>query len=136
MSTFKQNLKYPNSGGQTLAGHIPSTSLASGATTITTNGWVKGGSCARWILLCEVTTFAAGTAIFSFFSASDKDGTGAASITGTPSVTMTAVGHAMIELSDAMIPSAKPYICGYCITAGGTNVVKAIMVQADPAYSP
>jgi hypothetical protein len=136
MSTFKQNLKHPNSGGQTLAGHIPSTSLASAATNITTNGWVKGGSCRAWRLACEVTTFAAGTAIFSFFSASDKDGAGAASIPGTPTVTMTAVGHATIEMSDAMIPSAKPYICGYCITAGGTNVVKAVMEQLDPAYSP
>ena len=135
MSTYKQNLKYSNSGGQTLAGHIPSTSLASTATGITTNGWVKAGKCRAWFLLCEVTTFAAGTATFSFQYADDKDGTNAAAISGGPTVAMTAVGHAMIEMSDSAVPANK-YICGYCVTAGGTNVVKAILVQSDPAYSP
>jgi len=135
MSTFKTNQKFPNSGGQTLAGHIPSTSLASTATAITTNGWVRGGGCRAWQLNCEVTTFAAGTATFQFFAATDKDGAGAAIITGSDSVVMTAVGHAKIELSDATIPAARPFICGYAITAGGTNVCKAVMLQLDPAYS-
>ena len=135
MSTFKTNIKHGNSGGQTLAGHIPSTSLASAATTITTNGYMKAVGARAYFLLCEVTTFAAGTATFSIFAATDKDGAGAAAITGAPTLAMTAVGHAILEVPGGLITSAAPFICGYCITAGGTNVVKAVLVAADPGYS-
>lgn len=135
MSTFKTNLKHGNSGGQTLAGHIPSTSLASTATSITTNGWMKASGARAYLLLCEVTTFAAGTATFSIQCATDKDGAGAAAITGSGTLAMTAVGHAILEVPGDLITSAAPYICGYCVTAGGTNVVKAVLVAVDPSYA-
>ena len=106
MSSQKQILRYGNSGGQTLAGHIPSTSLASTATSITTDGWVKADFAATYLLLCEVTTFAAGTATFSIKCASDKDGAGAAAITGCETVAMTAVGHAVIQLPGSAITSS------------------------------
>ena len=136
MGNQKQILKYGNSGGQTLAGHIPSTSLASTATSLTSNAWVKADFAATYLLLCEVTTFAAGTATFSIQCASDKDGTGAAAITGCETVAMTAIGHAVIQVSGGALTTAKPFICGYCVTAGGTNVCKAILVGLDPKFSP
>jgi hypothetical protein len=137
MSTFKTNLKHGNSGGQTLAGHIPSTSLNATTTTITTNGWMLASGARAYLLLCEVTTFGAGTATFSVQCATDKDGAGAAALTGfgAATVVMTAVGHAILEIPAGCITTAKPYICGYCVTAGGTNVVKAVLVAVDPAYT-
>jgi len=136
MGNHKQILKWGNSAGQTLAGHIPSTSLNSTATALTTDCWVKADFAATFLLLCEVTTFGAGTATFSIKCASDKDGTGAAAITGCETVAMTAIGHAVIQVSGGAITTAKPFICGYCITAGGTNVVKAVLVGLDPKFSP
>jgi hypothetical protein len=137
MSIHKGNLKHLNSGGQTLAGHIPSTSLASTATSITTNGWAKAKSASAYFLLCEVTTFAAGTATFSIQCATDKDGAGAAALTGPGAATlvMTAVGHGILEIPAGCITDAAPFICGYCVTAGGTNVVKAVLVSVDPPHA-
>jgi hypothetical protein len=136
MGHQKQIIRYPNSGAQANAGHIPSTSLASGATTLTTDCWVKADFAATYLLLCEVTTHGGGSSTFSIRCASDKDGAGAAAITGCETVAMTAVGHAVIQVSGGALTTAKPFICGYAITAGGTNVCKAILVGLDPKFSP
>ena len=48
MSTFKQNFLIP------AAGHIPSTSLASTATSITTGGWTLADSCRSLVAICTV----------------------------------------------------------------------------------
>ena len=136
MSTFKTNMKLGNSGGLTLAGHIPgATSLASTATSITTNGWMLASGARAYALICHCTTFAAGTATFSIQCATDKDGAGAAAITGSGTAVMTATGHTILEVSAGLIGTAAPYICGYCVTAGGTNVVGAELVALDPAYT-
>lgn len=130
MSTFKQNLLIP------AAGHIPSTSLASTATSITTGGWTKADSCRALIGICTISTFAAGTATFSLKVASDADGSGAAAISGAETVVLSAAGKGKFEVPASMITSAKPYVCIYCVTAGGTNVVDATLLKADPGYSP
>ena len=114
--SFKQVLKFGNSGGQTLAGHIPSTSLAYTATNITTNGWVKADFAATYLLLCETTTLAANTTTFKFNCATDKDGAGAALIAAAPTASHTAVGHASSPCRDRWLTTATPFICGYAVS--------------------
>jgi hypothetical protein len=136
MGHHKEVLKFANSGGQTLAGHIPSTSLNNTATNITSNGYVKADFAATYLLLCETTTHGGNTTTFKFFAATDKDGTSATVITGAPTSVHTAIGHTVIALSGALVTTAKPFICGYAISDTSTNVIKAIMVGLDPKYSP
>lgn len=136
MGNHKQILKFGNSGGQTLAGHIPSTSLANTATNITTNGWVKADFAATYLLLCETTTHAGDTTTFKFYCATDKDGAGAALIAAAPTSVHTAVGHTVIEMPGSMVATAAPFICGYAVSVTSTNVIKAIMIGLDPKFSP
>ena len=130
MSTFKQNFLIPT------AGHITTTSLASTATSITTGGWTKADSCRSLVAICTVSTFAAGTATFSLKVASDADGAGAAAISGAATLVLSAAGKGSFEVPASMVTSAKPFVCVYCVTAGGTNVVDAVLVKTDPGFSP
>ena len=129
MGTHKESLRIPATG------HLPDTELISTASGQTTAAWQKAGSCRAWVGICEVTAFAAGTATFSFHCASDTNGTGDALITAAQTVVLSAAGFGKIEMSDALVPAAKQYISVACTTAGGTNSVKAVLVQVDPSYS-
>ena len=136
MSHHKQILKYGASGAQAGAGHIPSTSLASTATALTTDCWVKADFAATYLLLCETTTHAGDTTTFKFYCATDKDGAGAALIAAAPTSVHTAVGHTVIAMPGSMVTTAAPFICGYAVSDTSTNVIKAIMIGLDPKFSP
>lgn len=129
MSTYKQNLIIPS------AGHIPTTSLASTSTNITTGGWVKADNCRALVAICTVSTFAAGTATFSLKAASDANGTGAAAISGAETLVLSAAGKGKFEVPASLVTAAKPYVCLACTTAGGTNVVDATLLKVDPSYA-
>jgi hypothetical protein len=115
-------------------GHLPPTSLASTSSGQTTGAWVAATKARGFLAYCFVSTFAAGTATFSFKSATTADGAGAAAITGSATLVLSAAGYGVLELPASLVPAAAPYISITCTTAGGTNVCGGILVVLDPMY--
>jgi hypothetical protein len=115
-------------------GHLPPTSLASASSGQTTGAWVSAAKARAFLAYCYVSTFAAGTATFSFKAATNADGAGAAAITGSGTLVLSAAGYGVLELPASLVPAAAPYISITCTTAGGTNVCGGILVALDPMY--
>lgn len=128
MATFKNSIPLASTG------HLPPTSLASTSSGQTTGAWVRAEKCRAFLAYCYVSTFAAGTATFSFKAASNADGTGAEAIAGSESLVLSAAGYGVMELAASLVTAAKPFISITCTTAGGTNVCGGVLVQLDPTY--
>lgn len=128
MGTFRNSVPLASTG------HLPPTSLASTSSGQTTGAWVSAAKARAFLAYCYVSTYAAGTATFSFKAATNVDGAGAAAITGSETLVLSAAGYGVMELPASLVTAAAPYISITCTTAGGTNVVGGILVALDPSY--
>jgi hypothetical protein len=95
---------------------------------------VRADNCRALLAYCYVSTYAAGTATFSFKAATNKDGAGAAAITGSGTLVLSAAGYGVLEMPASLVTAAAPFISITCTTAGGTNVCGGILVLLDPTY--
>ena len=128
MSTYKNDVPLASSG------HLAHVSLASTSSGQTTGAWVAATKCRGFLAYCYCSTFAAGTATFSFKAATNADGANAAAITGSETLVLSAAGRGVMELPASLVTTAAPYISITCTTAGGTNVVGGILAVLDPSY--
>ena len=128
MATYKTDVPLASTG------HLTHVSLASTSSGQTTGAWVKAEKARAFLALCYCSTYAAGTATFSFKAATNADGAGAAAITGSETLVLSAAGRGVMELPASLVTTAAPYISITCTTAGGTNVVGGILVVLDPLF--
>ena len=127
---------YKNSVKRATVGHLRAQSLASTGSAQTTGLWEPAAKCRAYLAFCQAATLSAGTATFKVQAASDADGSGAADITGTGTLSLTAAGQGgTLEVPLSLITAAKPFISIVCTTTTGTGICGGELYLANPNYS-
>lgn len=126
MATFKQNFTKASTG------HCFAQSLASGANTPGTGGWLLPTACRALIVVCQTATLSGGTATYKIQTATDANGTGAADLTGYTSIAShnAAKSITVAEIPVGAIPQSK-YVAVVCTTESGTGICSATVHLVD-----